>query len=408
MRPITIYGPTWRLVLGAFLLVWAVFHLAIGPHGRSTDAPLRGILFAAAFLVAPLLTTAFLIPNTMGSSSDPIAVEPGVTVLQSTIIGNYDIRVLDAKTPAALRQWLTDNGFNTLPPRGDQIVQDYIDQGWTFTAAKLRRGSESTPAVLSHAPTAGVVAPAPNPPSKGVPAASRVGDVAPGAKPDSNAMPQQSSVPRTAPDYARPHPIALRFPTDTPIYPMRLTQLAGGNLHLDLYLLAEQRAKVPGMQTKFCQQFTSEEGLKSLPIPSNTPRSQSPFEGGAGVFGGGGCSSRIATHLTATLDNTQLDHDYPIHFRPYAPTQSKVWLPRGFRWTLVERGLLAFALPLLLGALWRYWLREKAEARRGLWVFLLAGVALAAAIAYWTYSACPMGVELLYDSESEIFCGRLS
>jgi hypothetical protein len=44
-----------------------------------------------------------------------------------------------------------------------------------------------------------------------------------------------------------PHPLAVRFKAATPVYPMRLTAVGNRDLSLDLYVFADRRAEVEGM-----------------------------------------------------------------------------------------------------------------------------------------------------------------
>jgi hypothetical protein len=60
-----------------------------------------------------------------------------VTVEAAFAAAEYDIVVLSAEQSAGLFGWLDENGFS-LPAGGDDIVQDYIDAGSYFLAAKVR------------------------------------------------------------------------------------------------------------------------------------------------------------------------------------------------------------------------------------------------------------------------------
>jgi hypothetical protein len=212
-----------------------------------------------------------------------------------------------------------------LDARGDATVQAYLDEGWIFNVARLRRDE--------------------------------------------------------AAGYARPHPIVLRFPAAQPVYPMRLTQLAGGDLHLDLFVFAAERAEIEGLETKTCikNKFRSSESATWLHVPEWAARSAE-----AGVI----------THLSANLGNGQLNRDFPVTFRSFQPAQAKVWLPEGLRWTMLERSLLVFSVLLFCGALWRHYETEGDRPRRGLRVFVFIGVALSLAMVIHCYVYCPRGQEI--------------
>ena len=113
-------------------------------------------------------------------------------------VGAYEIAVLRAKDAAALKEWVTGNGFAALPAAAQQTVADYIREGWVFATIALTREE-----------TGGNT----------------------------------------------PHPIKITFKTATPVYPMRLTAVAGGNTDLDLFVIADKRAASDLLKTTFCDQF---------------------------------------------------------------------------------------------------------------------------------------------------------
>jgi hypothetical protein len=77
-----------------------------------------------------------------GFGAAPFAAETyvdkaAVTEIERTSIGYYDVAVLEARTVEGLLAWFDDNGYR-YPEAGEYVLQDYIDAGWYFTAAKLR------------------------------------------------------------------------------------------------------------------------------------------------------------------------------------------------------------------------------------------------------------------------------
>lgn len=120
--------------------------------------------------------------------------ESSVQVRASRVIGSYDVTVISSNDVDALRNWLTDFGV-ALPKEAEPVLASYLAEKWCFVAAKLRDSG------------AGVHS---------------------------------------------PHPIGMRFPTEAPVYPMRLTAVGNGGsngapLDLELYVFAEGTAEVPGM-----------------------------------------------------------------------------------------------------------------------------------------------------------------
>lgn len=123
-----------------------------------------------------------------------------VTVLSSEQVGNYTTSVIQTKTPEALSDWLKDNGFKTLEESDKVVVRDYITRQWVFVVAKLRKENDQ---------------------------------------------------PLT------PHPILATFPAKAPIYPMKLTALAGGGkTRVELFVVADEQAKAKEFQTIAADTFT--------------------------------------------------------------------------------------------------------------------------------------------------------
>ncbi len=137
------------------------------------------IIFLAIALFISILTP--VMRGTLGISIDV----PGVRVLDVEDVGSYGLAVLEAETAEALNQWLGGNGFQGLSDKDRVIVSDYIEQNWCFVAAKLRREESG---------------------------------------------------------YSEPHPLAMSFVAEEPIYPMRLTSTVGNDVYLELFVIAQKKA----------------------------------------------------------------------------------------------------------------------------------------------------------------------
>ncbi|MFI6032908.1 DUF2330 domain-containing protein [Streptomyces sp. NPDC051315] len=124
---------------------------------------------------------------TDGAGAAPLpGAGPGVGVVGRERLGPFDVARLTATDPAALDDWLGDNGF-TFPPRLETALRPYVDQRWEYVAVRLAPETAGTP--LS-------------------------GEL---------------------------EPLHLTFASDTLVYPMRLSELATTPQSLALYVLAEHR-----------------------------------------------------------------------------------------------------------------------------------------------------------------------
>ena len=161
---------------------------------------LRGGMLPLVLLVVSI----YMIPNFIYYGSGPGALSkanPLVKITTSTIVGNYDVLVLEVQDRSVLNTWLANRGFSKFPVEAAPIIDDYIARGWVFAVAILKTiGGETT----------------------------------------------------------TPHPILLEFETDQPVYPMRLTGLHGSTLYLELYFVGQNEATPVNypLTKEYCNHYT--------------------------------------------------------------------------------------------------------------------------------------------------------
>jgi hypothetical protein len=124
--------------------------------------------------------------DTAGAPMPGDAAGAGVGVVGRQRLGAFDVARLTATDPAALEDWLRDNGF-TFPARLRQALEPYVEQRWEYVAIRLA--------------------------------------------PDADGMALAGTL----------DPIHLSFAADAPVYPMRLSRLAAQPQSLGLYVLADHR-----------------------------------------------------------------------------------------------------------------------------------------------------------------------
>ncbi|WP_031080414.1 DUF2330 domain-containing protein [Streptomyces sp. NRRL S-118] len=121
----------------------------------------------------------------------PDATAPPVGVVGRERLGDFDVARLTATDPDALRDWLDDNGFE-LPERLSGELRPYVEQKWEYVAVRL--------------------------------------------------APEE----RGAALYGTLDPLRIRFASERPVYPMRLSRLATTPQSLGLYVLSEHRMEPRG------------------------------------------------------------------------------------------------------------------------------------------------------------------
>ncbi len=225
------------------------------------------VVFCLFVVVVAYSFLGVLAGMTRGVQDEAVSLRSnGVNVEQEAQIGHYDVSVLDATTPDALNSWLEENGFQHVPEEGRAIVADYVDEGWRFVAAKLSRSGGG---------------------------------------------------------YGRPHPIEVTFPSDAPIYPMRLTALSGSELYLELMVIADKRARHTLLETDICDQFaqgvaTGYEVYRASHASVSEIEKPPLYTGTFGLkMGHPGAISRMwdgctVTKLTGTLTPGDMSEDFEI------------------------------------------------------------------------------------------------
>lgn len=123
-----------------------------------------------------------------------------IEVLARELIGGYEVTVIapgpgaeDAS--AALRTWLTGNGF-VVPEAAGPALADYARRGWVFVAAKLQTGSGDEATTRAAAP------------------------------------------------------LGFRFKVAEPVYPLMLTAAFTQRLTVDLYVFGTGMASAPGFEAR--------------------------------------------------------------------------------------------------------------------------------------------------------------
>ncbi len=130
-------------------------------------------------------------PAVGSSAGGADTAAPPIDVIGRETVGGYDVARLGAGDAGALDDWLDRNGY-VLPAGAGPILGEYVDEGWRFVAIRLAPGAEG-----------------------------------------------------------RLKPLAVSFPTERAVYPMRLAQLGTEPVNLTLYTLADGERSVDGLDSVF-------------------------------------------------------------------------------------------------------------------------------------------------------------
>jgi len=176
---------------------------------------LAGWRSGLATLALTVIITLILIPQFAGYRAS-FTDSPRIKLVGKEAIGNYEIFIIEAKGSSDLNNWLGANGFEKFPEKILPTLNDYIKKKWYFAAAKLTKKNQGLSA---------------------------------------------------------PHPIAIQFKSEKPVYPMRLTALSPSDLNLELFIIAGGEA-VPinySLKKIYCDIFDYTEMRSGIsPIPEDT------------------------------------------------------------------------------------------------------------------------------------------
>ncbi|MFU8828343.1 MAG: DUF2330 domain-containing protein [Phycisphaerales bacterium] len=150
----------------------------------------RGRNLALVLLVLLILAILSVLLPALGTSSR--SLKGSVEVRQQQVVGLYDTAVLSGTRSYDVVNWLDENGF-AVPESAESVMQDYLDRGWVFAAAKLR------------------------------------GEAKQGEE-------------------RRAHPLQFRFAVEQPIYPMALTAVGNDSIALELFVFADGTASASRLE----------------------------------------------------------------------------------------------------------------------------------------------------------------
>ena len=253
----------WSYVSGVWQ--WAVLILLMT---LGVTVLRRGVAEALVLAFFLLMLYSIFLPSLAGLSG--VDGVNGVDVITSQRVGDYEATTLRAKDAAAVSGWLKAIGLRELSSEAAAAVESYITRGWCFVVARV-------------------------------------------AVPDREAF--------------APSALALTFPVERPVFPMRLTALAGGETRVDLFVVGERSVRAAGFEV-----ISSDAYAASTDQQWDFPVYKSEI--GLAVANADavrqmwdGC---VLTHLTRTMGPAEmaagdveitLDGRYPVHKR--------VWTPKG-------------------------------------------------------------------------------
>lgn len=163
-------------------LVLCVFSKYIPIHWTQRNRK-RVLLYAVAFLIIVGILSAIMPALSKSGIS-------GVDVISEHRIGIYDVRVIQSDDAGELIAWLNVNNFQ-FDDADQSVFDDYINKGWCFVVAYINPSADQEQYEIV---------------SEGLAA-----------------------------------PLILRFPIETPVYPLALTGTGGHDTQVLIYIMSDQK-----------------------------------------------------------------------------------------------------------------------------------------------------------------------
>ncbi len=254
---------SWRnfvWLLGGLLLPPAAVTLCLRDPLRRQRV--RSRLLVAEFLLL-VLAVAMFGPGLSGLESPTAAApvsETGVSLLGARRVGNYETAVLDARDANSLDAYLRENGFGGLDAGDRAVVTDYLVLGWRMMVARLAKDANS----------------------------------------------------------ALPHPIVATFPSDVPVYPMRLTGQSHAPTRVELFVIADRQVEAEHFTRIAADRFTLQEGTQF--VGSHYAGSRGDLFIGSPDLAKWMWDGCVVTALRGRLNPGQMDRDVrlrPVDAPPY-------------------------------------------------------------------------------------------
>ncbi len=162
---------------------------------------------------------------------DALGIRDEVRVLKQEAVGMYEVAVLEAGSPAALKRWMDENKY-VYPEGMDAVTLDYINEGWCFVAVKTKVGAKSD------------------------------ADPRPGQR---NAKPE---MPSGSVFDGNVQGLGFRFKTDQLVVPMRLSAFNEGELRNVVYLLSRGGKKINAIPEEYVvRQISGKRLVENLTQP---------------------------------------------------------------------------------------------------------------------------------------------
>ncbi len=188
-----------EVLIGPSIFVFLLCRL-ISIALMTRNAKRRGCLH---YLIGIVIYIGFMMSISVGGLPNGQSLDRDMAqVLCHERVGDYEVAVLKGGTFGEIENWLDRHQFQPIENKAREIVKDYIEEGWVFMLAQLDRKQKGR---------------------------------------------------------LTPYPLQITFPSEQPIYPMRLTALGGGETLVRLFVKADGPYTHPSLHLQFTDELNDRE-----------------------------------------------------------------------------------------------------------------------------------------------------
>ncbi len=263
-----------------FTLIVLTAGLRYRKHGLGMRIFYFALELAAMFIAFMVLFPVFANAESGRRAASAAAMDRAV-VQSLGQVGAYQVSVVSGESGKEILTWLKERDLAS-DDSAQSVIDAYAKEGWCFLAAEIRKSIDG-----------------PYP----------------------------------------PHPLKVVFPTDHLIYPMRLTGLQDEPLQLELLVVSNKEAQVPGMQVWACDN-------RPLAIPIGIDSRQdkeifSDWRSGQYAMAKHGM---VWTYLRGKFKPEAMKTDFGVDWKPMSKFQREVWDREGAQREATKKGLLYLCL----------------------------------------------------------------
>ncbi len=203
----------------------------IFPHMAAAIDPPEVVVYVQQFLLQQNSDRLASAPTNQALPVTGALAYNEVRIVRQEAVGMYEVAVIEAGSPAALKKWMDEHGYK-YPDGMDKACEEYVKDRWCFVAVKTKVGAKG------------------------------------GADPQPAQRDVNVKLPAGSTFDGHVQAMGFRFPTDELVVPMRLAAFNEGELRNIVYLLTDSPQKIRSIPEEYVvRQISGDDLLRNVTQP---------------------------------------------------------------------------------------------------------------------------------------------